>query len=130
MGETFDMNYFSGTDYLEAVNIYKSSMFKFMRDILSDTKNDLTCGIIKPFYAVEIDKMLDFANKDEFNLAEIHAKFNTIAYSMQSNGGNFMQNNNDKRVRGSFEEILEILKILHYKELFLEMNISQVNIFL
>jgi len=92
MGETFAKIYFSGNDYLKAVNIYKSSMFKFMRDIFSDTINDLTCVIIKLFYAVEIDKMLDFANKDEFNLAEILAKFNTIADSMKSSGEHFMQN--------------------------------------
>lgn len=35
MGETFAKTYFSGTDYLEAVNIYKSSMSKFMRDMFS-----------------------------------------------------------------------------------------------
>ena len=35
--------------------------------------------------------MLDFAIKDEFNLAKILDKFNTIAYSMQSGGEYFMQ---------------------------------------
>jgi len=32
IGETFAENYFSGTDYLEAVKIYKSSIFKFIRE--------------------------------------------------------------------------------------------------
>ena len=119
MGETFAKTYFDGKDYLEAVNIYKSSMFTFMKDMFSDTTNDLTCGILKLFDAIEIDKMLDFANKGDFNLAEIPAKFNTIAYSMQTGGEHFMQNtaliamlkshriytdNDGKRVIGSFEE--------------------------
>lgn len=119
MGETFAKTYFDAKDYLEAVNIYKSSMFSFMKDMFSDTTNDLTCGILKLFDAIEIDKMLDFANKGEFNLAEIPAKFNTIAYSMQTGGEHFMQNtaliamlkshriyvdNDGKRVIGSFEE--------------------------
>ena len=125
MGETFAKTYFSGTDYLEAVNIYKSSMFKFMRDMFSDTTNDLTCGIIKLFDAVEIDKMLDFANKGDFELSEVPAKFNTLAYSMQSGGEHFMQNtaliamlkshriftdNDGKRVIGSFEEYTQNLE--------------------
>jgi hypothetical protein len=119
MGETFAKTYFDAKDYLEAVNIYKSSMFTFMKDMFSDTTNDLTCGILKLFDAIEIDKMLDFANKGDFNLAEIPAKFNTIAYSMQTGGEHFMQNtaliamlkshriyvdNDGKRVIGSFEE--------------------------
>ena len=119
MGETFAKTYFDSKDYLEAVNIYKSSMFTFMKDMFSDTTNDLTCGILKLFDAIEIDKMLDFANKGDFDLAEIPAKFNTIAYSMQSGGEHFMQNtaliamlkshriyvdNDGKRVIGSFEE--------------------------
>ena len=119
MGETFAKTYFDSKDYLEAVNIYKSSMFTFMKDMFSDTTNDLTCGILKLFDAIEIDKMLDFANKGDFNLAEIPAKFNTIAYSMQTGGEHFMQNtaliamlkshriyvdNDGKRVIGSFEE--------------------------
>ena len=119
MGETFAKTYFDGKDYLEAVNIYRSSMFTFMKDMFSDTTNDLTCGILKLFDAIEIDKMLDFANKGDFDLAEIPAKFNTIAYSMQSGGEHFMQNtaliamlkshriyvdNDGKRVIGSFEE--------------------------
>ena len=119
MGETFAKTYFDGKDYLEAVNIYRSSMFTFMKDMFSDTTNDLTCGILKLFDAIEIDKMLDFANKGDFNLAEIPAKFNTIAYSMQTGGEHFMQNtaliamlkshriyvdNDGKRVIGSFEE--------------------------
>lgn len=119
MGETFAKTYFDAKDYLEAVNIYKSSMFTFMKDMFSDTTNDLTCGILKLFDAIEIDKMLDFANKGDFDLAEIPAKFNTIAYSMQSGGEHFMQNtaliamlkshriyvdNDGKRVIGSFEE--------------------------
>ena len=55
MGETFAKTYFDSKDYLEAVNIYKSSMFTFMKDMFSDTTNDLTCGILKLFDAIEID---------------------------------------------------------------------------
>lgn len=125
MGETFAKTYFDSGDYFEALNIYKNSMMHFIKDMFSDTTTDLTCGILKLFDAIEIDKMLDFANKDDFDIAKIPSEFNTIAYSMQSGGEHFMQNtaliamlkshriyidNDGKRVIGSFEEYTQNLE--------------------
>lgn len=71
--------------------------------------------------------MLDFANKDKFNLDEIPDKLNTIVYSMQSSGEHFIQNtdlfslfqscrifvdNDGKLIMGSFEEYTQNLEDL------------------
>lgn len=122
MGEIFAKTYFDGADYADAVSIYKKSMVTFIKDMFSDKSKDLTVAIVKRFDAVEIDKMLDFTGKEDFNITEIPRKFNTISYSLQSGGEHFMQNtaliamlkshhiykdNDEKQVVGSFEEFTQ-----------------------
>lgn len=122
MGETFAKTYFDNAQWFDAVNIYRKSMLTFIKDMFSDKSDDLTCAIIKRFDAVEVDKMLDFTGKEDFNVAKIPGKFNAIAYSMQSGGEHFMQNtaliamlkshrifedSDGKKVVGSFEEFVQ-----------------------
>ena len=119
LGETFAKTYFDNSQFLDACAEYRNSMMYFIKDMLSDTSNNLTCAILKRFDVVELDRMLDFQGTDDFDPTKFVSVVNTLNYSMQSGGEHFMQNtaliamlkshriytdNDGKRVIGSFAE--------------------------
>ena len=125
LGETFAKTYFDNSQYMDACAEYRNSMMYFIKDMLSDTSNNLTCAILKRFDIVELDRMLDFQGSEDFDPTKFVSAINTLNYSMQSGGEHFMQNtaliamlkshriytdNDGKRVIGSFDEYVQNLE--------------------
>lgn len=91
LGEVFAKEYFDKSDFFEASKIYDASIVHYLKDMFSETSNDKTCAILKLFDAVEIDKMLEFADSD-FSATKVAEFINTMNFSMQSGGEHMMQN--------------------------------------